>query len=363
MRIGLVAPGWVAVPPPAYGGTEMVVDLLARGLADAGHEVLLAAASDSTCPVPMVPGTAASDPDTTNDATALMAHVVTAYEAMGSMDVIHDHTPVGPLYRNRPAGIPVAATNHNPFTPDAIRIYGAAAVDTAVIAISHDHAHRAGVVPIARVIHHGIDLSRVPVGEGRGGYAVFLGRIDPTKGVVEAIRIARAAGVRLRIAAKMRDASELAYFDEEVRPLLTSEQEYIGEVSDVEKQELLGDAFALLNPIQWAEPFGLVMTEALATGTPVVGTPYGSAPEIVESGVTGYLAEVEELAGLLPRAAELDRAACRADVEQRFSAERMVHDHVQLYEELVADKRGRVTGSRSSAGTPSPRRTAAARRE
>lgn len=336
MRIGLVAPPWVAVPPPAYGGTEMVVDLLARGLADAGHEVLLAAAADSTCPVPLVPGTGAADPDATNDATALMAHIVTAYAAMDGMDVIHDHTPAGPLYSGRPRGVPVAVTNHNAFSEEAITVFGAAAETSAVVAISHDHASRATGVPIARVIHHGIDTSRVPVGTGKGGFAVFLGRIDPAKGVVEALRIARAAGVPLRIAAKMRDASELAYFDEQVRPLLTAEQEYIGEVSEAEKQQLLGDAFALLNPIQWAEPFGLAMTEALATGTPVVGTPYGSAPEIVESGVTGYLAEVDDLVELLPRAAELDRAACRADVERRFSAERMVRAHVALYEELVA---------------------------
>jgi glycosyltransferase involved in cell wall biosynthesis len=317
----------------------MVVDLLARGLAEAGHEVLLAAAADSTCPVPMVPGTGAADPDATNDATALMAHVVTAYGAMGDVDVIHDHTPAGPLYRGRPAGVPVAVTNHNAFSEEAITVFGTAAANSAVIAISHDHASRARGVPIARVIHHGIDTSRLPVGSGRGGFAVFLGRIDPTKGVVEALRIARAAGVPLRIAAKMRDASELAYFDDQVRPLLTAEQEYIGEVTDAEKQELLGEAFALLNPIQWAEPFGLAMAEALATGTPVVGTPYGSAPEIVESGVTGYLADVDDLAGLLPRAADLDRAACRADVVRRFSVERMVRDHVELYEELVAESR------------------------
>ncbi len=339
MRIGLVAPPWVPVPPPAYGGTEMVIDLLARGLAEAGHEVLLAASADSTCPVPMVPGAASSDPDGTNDATSLMAQVVAAYEAMAGMDVIHDHTPVGPLYRGRPPGVPVAVTNHNAFSPEAVSVFRAAAADTAVIAISHDHATRAEGVPIARVIHHGIDLARVPFGEGRGGYAVFLGRIDPTKGVVEALRIARSAGVPLRIAAKMRDASERDYFETEVRPLLTSEHEYVGEVSEADKQQLVGDAFALLNPIQWPEPFGLAMIEALAAGTPVVGTPYGSAPEIVDSGRTGYLAEAGELPGLLPRAAELDRAECRADVERRFSAERMVRDHVALYQELTAAAR------------------------
>lgn len=336
MRIGLIAPPWVPVPPPAYGGTEMVVDLLATGLQAAGHEVLLAAAGDSTCPVPQVPGTPASDPAATNDATSLAAHLVTAYGAMGDVDLIHDHTIAGPLLRLRPAGVPVAVTNHNPFTAHALTVLRSAAPDTAVIAISNDHAAHAEGVRIARVIHHGLDPAKVPVGSGRGGYAVFLGRVDPTKGIVEALKIARAAGVPLRIAAKMQDQAEHAYFDSEVKPLLTSEQEYIGEVSDEDKYELLGGAFALLNPIQWSEPFGLAMIEALATGTPVVGTPFGSAPEIIRQGETGFLGQVDELPELLPQAAELDRTTCRSDVELRFSAERMVSDHVELYAELTS---------------------------
>ena len=339
MRIGVIAPPWMPVPPPAYGGTEMVVDLLARGLQAAGHDVLLAASCDSTCPVPTVPGTPASDPASTNDATALMAHIVTAYAAMGDVDVIHDHTPAGPLYRHRPAGVPLAVTHHNAFTPEAITLFRAAAREAAVIAISRDHAGQGSGVPIARVIHHGLDLAEVPVGEGGGGYAVFLGRMDPAKGAVEALTIARSAGVPLRLAAKMRTEGEHSYFDSEVRPLLTREHEYIGEVDGAEKYRLLGGALALLNPIQWAEPFGLAMIEALATGTPVVGTPRGSAPEIVQPGITGFLAEVDELPDLLPRAADLDRAACRADVEARFSVDRMVADHVELYQELVARRR------------------------
>jgi glycosyltransferase involved in cell wall biosynthesis len=335
VRIGLVAPPWVAVPPPGYGGTEMVVDLLARGLQDAGHEVLLAASADSTCPVPRVPGTPGSDPDSTNDATSLMAHVVTAYAALGEVDVIHDHTVAGPVYAGRPSGIPVAVTQHNAFTPDALTLFRAAAANTAVVAISHDHAAHAEGVPITRVIHHGLDPSRVPVGDGRGGYAVFLGRMDPTKGVVEALRVARAAGVPLRVAAKMRSSDERAYFDSDVRPLLTREHAYVGEVSGAEKYDLLGGATALLNPIQWAEPFGLAMIEALAAGTPVVGTSRGSAPEIVRHGVTGFLGGLAELAELLPRAGELSRRACREDVEQRFSAERMVREHLRLYHDLV----------------------------
>ena len=337
MRIGLIAPPWVPVPPLGYGGTEEVVDLLARGLQAAGHEVLLAAASDSTCPVPLVPGTQPSDAEDMNGATSLMAHVVNAYDAFtdARVDVIHDHTGVGPLYRGRPPGVPVVATHHNAFTPAALRLYGAMDADTAIVAISANHASHARGVRIARVIHHGLDLSRVTTGDGAGGYAALVGRMDPSKGVAEAVRIARAAGVPLLIAAKMRHALERAYFEHEVRPLLTSEQQYIGEVTESDKFDLLRDAFALLNPIQWSEPFGLAMIESLAVGTPVVGTPRGSAPEIVRPGVIGFLGAVDELPALLPRAHQLDRAACRADVAERFSAARMVADHLSLYSDLV----------------------------
>lgn len=336
MRIGLIAPPWVPVPPPAYGGTEMVVDLLARGLQSAGQEVLLVAAGDSTCPVPKVPGTLNSDPEGMNEATSLMAHLVTGYAALHEVDVIHDHTVAGPLYRGRPSSNPLVVTNHGEFTAEALIFFAEIARDAAIIAISHDQASHAVGVPISRVIHHGIEAERVPVGTGEGGYAAFLGRMDPTKGVVEALQIARAAGVPLRLGAKLRHPVEHAYFEAKVRPLLTSEHVYVGELSDAEKFELLGGAFALLNPIQWSEPFGLAMIESLATGTPVVATRRGAAPEIVRPGVTGYLGSAAELVELLPQAAELDRHACRADVEARFSAERMVADHVRLYRELVA---------------------------
>ena len=345
MRIGLIAPAWVPVPPPAYGGTEVVVDLLARGLQAAGHDVLLAAAADSTCPVPRVPGTAPSDYEALNETVSALVHSVRAYAAMGEVDLIHDHTITGPLYRRRPPGIPVVVTNHGPFAGGTLTLFRAMAPDTAIMAISRDQAGHADGFGITRVIHHGLEPERIRIGRGDGGYAAFLGRMSPTKGVAHALRIARAAGVPLRIAAKMREPAEKAYFEAEVRPLLTREHEYVGEVSDAEKYELVGAAFALLNPIQWSEPFGLAMVEALATGTPVVATPSGSAPEIVRHGETGFLAEVDDLAELLPRAAELDRDLCRADVETRFSAARMVADHLRLYDDILSAR------TRMSSGT------------
>jgi glycosyltransferase involved in cell wall biosynthesis len=338
MRIGMVSTPWVPVPPPAYGGLEAVVDRLARGLAKAGHEVLLAAPANSDCPVPCVKGIPEVDPEAeiTGDTITEMVHVGRAYDEMRDMDLIHDHTVAGPLYRHRPPGIPVVTTNHGPFEPRLNYLYQRMQRDTAIVAISRNQASTADGVHIARVIHHGLDVADVPVGKGECGYAVFLGRMSPDKGAREAIMIARKAGVPLRIAAKMREDAEHDYFDREISPLLGDEAEYVGELDEPGKYELLGGAVAMLNPIQWPEPFGLVMIESLACGTPVVSTSAGSVPEIIDDGTTGYVSDDPSgLADGLSRAAGLDRAACRAVAETRFSTDRMVADHVELYCELV----------------------------
>jgi glycosyltransferase involved in cell wall biosynthesis len=340
MRIGLIAPPWVPVPPPAYGGTEAVVDRLARGLVRAGHEVLLAAAADSTCPVPRVAGTtsAGEHAPVCPDTVAELRHVVTSYAAMADVDVVHDHTVAGPVYRHRPTPAPVVATNHGPFDADSTPVYRAMH-DTAVVAISHHQASTATGVAIAAVIHHGIDVEAVPVGRGDGGYASFLGRMSPDKGPRQAALIARAAGVPLRMAAKIREPAERDYFDAAVKPLLCSDVEYVGELGQRDKLELVGVSFALLNPLQWAEPFGLVMIEALATGTPVVATPAGAAPEIVDNGVTGFLRDGwRPLAAALLAAADLDRTACRGAALERFDTERMVRRHIRLYTDLLAGR-------------------------
>jgi glycosyltransferase involved in cell wall biosynthesis len=176
----------------------------------------------------------------------------------------------------------------------------------------------------------------VPEGKGDGGYASFLGRMSPEKGPREAILIARAAGVPLRMAAKLREPAECDYFDAEVKPLLSSDIEYLGELGMEDKLALVGSSFAMLNPLQWAEPFGMVMIEALATGTPVVVTPLGSAPEIIDDGITGYLRSGRKaLASALLDAAELDRAECRAAACRRFDSDIMVRKHVQLYTSVI----------------------------
>ena len=337
MRIGLIAPPWAPVPPTRYGGIEAIIDRLARGLVRAGHEVLLAAPGNSTCPVPHVPGAedALEGAPVCSDVNTELRHVLMSYAAMADVDVIHDHTTAGPLLHRWDGSAPVVTTFHGPFDPKMAPIYrGYRGVST--IAISHHQASTAMGVKVTRIIHHGIDVADVPEGKGDGGYASFLGRMSPEKGPREAALIARAAGVPLKIAAKLREPAERQYFEAKVKPLLSSDIEYLGELGEHDKLALLGGSFALVNPIQWSEPVGLVMIEALATGTPVVATPRGSAPEIIDDGVTGYLRkDPERLAKALLDAADLDRAECRAVACQRFDSDAMVSNHVQLYADLL----------------------------
>jgi len=337
VRIAIVSPPWLPVPPPAYGGTENTLDTLARGLQKAGHEVLLCTTGDSTCPVDKTFVFEKAVGVGAGNSVDEIRHVTHAYGNLKGVDVVHDHTLVGPLYSAAFPRLPVVTTNHGPFNADLIDVYRAVAGRVPVIAISHDQASTSQDVPIAAVIHHGVDLGDYPVGNGGGGYALFLGRMHPGQAPHVAARIAREAGYPLRIAAKMREPEEHAYFDAMVRPLLGGDVTYVGEVDRADKIELLANADCLLNPIAWPEPFGMVMVEALACGTPVLTTKFGAAPEIVQDGVVGFVRTDETgLVHALSRIDEIDRRACRRHVEQHFSAERMVARHVSVYEAAAA---------------------------
>jgi glycosyltransferase involved in cell wall biosynthesis len=336
VRVAIIAPPWVAVPPPAYGGTEAVLDTLARGLATAGHDVLLFTTGDSTCPVPRAFDFEYSLGVGVGGAAAELRHTIAAYDAVAGYDVVHDHTLVGPVYAHVRPELAVVTTNHGPFESDLGRLYRTVSERVPVIAISHDQASSAEGVRLAGVIHHGLDLGAFPFGEGEGGYALFLGRMSPDKGVHTAARVARAAGMPLRIAAKMAEIAEQEYFSALVEPLLGGDIEYVGEVGGDEKLELLAGAACLLNPVAWREPFGMVMAEAAACGTPVVATPCGAAPEVVIAGVTGFLGQDEAaLVSALGRLDEIDRKVCRRVAETRFSSERMVAEHVEVYEAVA----------------------------
>jgi glycosyltransferase involved in cell wall biosynthesis len=343
VRIAILAPPWVPVPPHGYGGTETVLDGLARGLTAAGHDVFLYATGDSTCPVERgfvletaagvgVPGAATE-----------LRHVINGYEAIVEWgpDIVHDHTLVGPLYAARFPGLPVATTNHGPFESELADFYRAVSTRVPVVAISHHQASLARETRIAAVIHHGIDLDRFAYRAGApGDYALFLGRMCADKGVRTAALVARAAGVPLKIAAKLREPFEIEYFESQVQPLLGDGVDYVGEVDGRDKLDLLAGACCLLNPIQWPEPFGMVMIEALACGTPVVATPCGAVPELIDDGATGFIRPTHSgLVQALEAVDTLNRAACRGAAVERFSIERMVADHVALFERIV-ERRG-----------------------
>ena len=332
LNIGLLAPPWVAVPPPAYGGTESVVDQLARGLTAAGHHVTLYTTGDSTAPVPIAHSLATGAIDRIGAGVVELGHVMHGYEALAGCDLVHDHTIIGPAWALAVGYDRVVTTCHGPLDGELRDIYRRYGQRLPVVAISYDQAARAPEVAVDRVIHHGLDPDQFPVGLGDGGYLLFLGRMTPDKGVREAVLVARAAGYRLLIAAKMREPAEQAYFADQVEPLLGDDVVLVGEATNGDKLTLLGGATALLNPIRWPEPFGLVMTEALACGTPVITCPIGAAPEIVDDGVTGFLcADHDALVEAVGRIGELSRDACRAAVSTRFSTTRMVAEHIALY--------------------------------
>ncbi|MCU0272997.1 MAG: glycosyltransferase family 4 protein [Acidimicrobiales bacterium] len=347
LRIGIVAPPWFPVPPDAYGGTENVIHALVTGLSAAGHEVVLCAHPDSDCPGAALVPTAPVPAGTSLGSAGYEAeHVLRAYDALrGRVDVVHDHTVLGPLLAPASPGVPVVTTVHGPFARPIGDLAIAAARRCALVAISAAQAAHARC-PVAAVIHHGVDPCRFPVGPG-GGPLVFLGRFAPEKGAAEAIDAARRVGVPIVLAAKMHEPSEQQYFERAIRPRLGAGARYLGEVTFARKVALLGTARALLSPIRWEEPFGMNMIESLACGTPVIAHDRGSVPEIVEQGTTGWITHDEDgLVDAIDRVAELDRRRCRHAVETRFSAQRMVADHVRLYRSLLSAS-GSGCGSRS----------------
>ncbi|PLS76502.1 MAG: glycosyltransferase family 4 protein [Actinobacteria bacterium] len=336
MRIALIAPPWTPVPPTRYGGIELVVDMLATGFQQAGHEVMLYTTGDSTCPVPkgwVMP----SAPAQIGSAVAELRHVMNAYEAVRDYDIVHDHTVMGPAYSEHFDGMKVVTTAHGPFVEDLADIYRRVAPTVPLIAISNAQRRPVPDIPIVRVIHHGVKANSFPFGHGKGGYCLFLGRMSPDKGAHRATEAAFKANVPLILAAKMREQAEIEYFEANVKPYLNEDIRYVGEVSLDEKLELLANARCLLFPIRWNEPFGMVMLEAMACGTPVIAFPEGAAPEVVDEGRTGFLCDnIDDMAATISRLDSIDRAACRAAAEGYFSSERMVAEHLELFEQIIA---------------------------
>jgi glycosyltransferase involved in cell wall biosynthesis len=328
LRIGIVAPPWIPIPPPSYGGIEHVVALLGKGLADRGHRVKIVAAPGSRVEGAEVVHALDGLPAVIGNAIDEWHHLSRALDELADCDVVIDHSgPLGALL-TAAGGPPALHVVHGPMDELAgiYRTIAGRCADLRLLAISHAQTRLAPDLPFAGVCRNALDVDIVPFREKPDAepYLAFLGRICPDKGVASAIRVARAAGLPLKIAAKCREAEEIAHFAEVVEPELGDDVAFLGEIGPEEKFELLGGARALIFPIQWEEPFGLVMIEAMACGTPVLATPRGAAPEVVADGVTGYIhAEEAALAAAAARLDDIDRAECRAWVERHFSGPAM----------------------------------------
>jgi glycosyltransferase involved in cell wall biosynthesis len=331
MRIGVIAPPWIAVPPLAYGGTEVVVDALVRGLSALGHEVLLCASGDSTCPVERWSVFDAAQTERMNETGVELAHVLGAYERLEGYDVVHDHTTAGPVLAAARGLGNVVATVHNPMR-DRAQVLRYVARQVRLVAVSRSQASETPSIPVARVVHNAVDVEDYHFTERRGDYLLYLALINEEKGAGRAVRAAAAAGVPLILAGTVRGSKDALYFAREIEPLLDDRIRFLGEATAVEKLDLLAGARALLYPIAWPEPCSVVMIEALASGTPVITSRHGCAPEIIADTVTGFLcATFEDTVAAIANVDLIDRAACLASARSRFSAERMVRDYLEVF--------------------------------
>jgi glycosyltransferase involved in cell wall biosynthesis len=342
MRIAQIAPLAEAVPPRLYGGTERIVSYLTEELVALGHDVTLFASGDSHTAArlePIVPRALRLDSSVRDVIAPQVLMLSRLQDRLNDFEVVHFHIDHMQLPLMRGAGVPFLTTLHGRLDLPEIAPLFRAHPEAPFVSISDAQRRPLPFANWAGTVHHGLPPELLPFSSRDRGYLAFLGRISPEKGPDAAIRIARAAGLPLRIAAKV-DNVDREYFETVVRPLLDQPGvEFIGEVDEAGKAEFLGGAAALLFPIQWPEPFGLVMIEAMACGTPVIAFNRGSVPEVLEDGVSGFLVEDETGAlAALRRVGTIDRETVRRAFEKRFTARRMAEDYVALYRRLAGAK-------------------------
>lgn len=341
----MLAPPWMPIPPPAYGGVENVVSLLTDALVTRGHEVVLYCAPGSRSAATTHPLLVAAHPDQIGDAAYEVDHVARALasieqgeDAGAAFDVIHDHCGWTALAMADRLSIPLVHTVHGSFTPDQFEFYAEhghkgmlVALSKAQLAQAPAHLQGSPIVPNPVVV------GQWPLRREKEDYLLWVGRMCPDKGPDRAIKAARMAGRRLVLAGPVQPGQE-RFFAKHVEPDLDGVAvTYIGEVGGSIKTELFARASALLMPIRWPEPFGLVMVEALACGTPVIAFPEGAAPEIVLSGVNGFLAEDEAaMARAVTRLGEIDAARCRASVAARFDIDAVAAGYERAYRQAIA---------------------------
>jgi glycosyltransferase involved in cell wall biosynthesis len=339
MRIAQISPLFEAVPPKLYGGTERVVWNLTEELVAMGHDVTLFASGDSVTSAKLEriwPKAIRLDPAIRDWVAPYMLMLEHVYRRAEQFDVLHFHIDYFPfsLFKRQP--VPFVTTLHGRLDlPEFSQVYNAFP-DVPVISISDSQRQPLPRLGWVGTVLHGLPPDLLKPQPVERGYLAFLGRISPEKGLDKAIRIAIAAGVKLKIAAKV-DKADQEYFDQAIRPLLDhGDVEFVGEINDRQKPAFLSGAHALLFPIDWPEPFGLVMIEAMACGTPVIAFNRGSVPEVLEDGLTGFIVDDERSAVVaISRLGELDRAGVRAQFEQRFTARRMAEDYLDVYDRLI----------------------------
>lgn len=348
MKIAQVAPLWERVPPPSYGGIELVVSRLTDELVRRGHDVTLFASGDSQTLARLeavYPCAIRLDPHVKEYAVYEMLELSQVYEQAAEFDIIHSHIgpaalPIAPLVKT-----PTVHTLHGGFTPDNRKLFN---LHSRQPYISISDAQRELKLNYIRTVYNGIDPQDYPFKAQPQDppYLAFLGRLSPEKGPQHAIAIAKQTGWCLKMAGKL-DAVDREFFEKEIAPQIDGKQiEYLGEVNHAQKAELLGNAAVTLFPITWREPFGLVMIESMATGTPVIGMNLGSVPEVIAHGETGFVCHsYEEMAAMIPAALELNRQTCREHVENNFSVAHMVDGYEAAYQQLLEsriDTNGRI---------------------
>ncbi len=348
MRIAQIAPLFEAVPPKLYGGTERVVSNLTEELVALGHDVTLFASGDSVTSARLEavrPQAIRLDPAVKDWIAPYMRMLELVYRRADEFDVLHFHIDYFPFSLFKQQRTPFVTTLHGRLDlPEFAQVYNLFP-DVPVISIS-DHQR----LPLPRIgwmrtVLHGLPEKLLTPRPVKQEYLAFLGRVSPEKGIDKAIRIASAAGMRLKVAAKV-DRADQDYYDREIRPLLgAGHVEFVGEINDAQKPDFLSGAHALLFPIDWPEPFGLVMIEAMACGTPVIAFDRGSVPEVMDDGISGFIVRDEAAAiAAVGRLGELDRARVRQQFERRFTARRMAEDYAEVYELLTETPRLRAVG-------------------
>jgi glycosyltransferase involved in cell wall biosynthesis len=346
LHIAILAPPWIPIPPPGYGGIEYVVALLTDALVEHGHDVELFCAPGSSSSAKVHPLLPSAHPESIERALFEADHVARGFRALDAaaaagapFDVVHDHCGYTPLAMADRVATPLVHTVHGPFDDDTNIYYGEHGHRGTVVCISQAQARMAPVPDIVDdVVHNPIDVDAWPVGYAKDDYLLWLGRIVAEKGPQRAIQVAKATGRRLILAGPVQPRQE-RFFASEIQPHIDGRQiTWIGEVGGARKQRLFADAYAFLMPIRWPEPFGMVMVEALAAGTPVLAFPEGAAPEIVEHGVNGFLVQDEqEMAAMVDRVGAIDPLTCRRSAE-RFAPDRIAAGYEAVFRQAMVDE-------------------------